>query len=100
MCLKVNHRWLESPTRLCIRLVLELIDIYRSEIVPLADILTPNQFELELLTQTTIVDEAGAWAAMQELHDQGVTSVVLTSLDTGMCPCDVIHDGDSRRGLF
>lgn len=25
----------------------ELKDIYRTEIVPLADILTPNQFELE-----------------------------------------------------
>lgn len=27
----------------------ELLDIYRDEIIPLADIVTPNQFELELV---------------------------------------------------
>jgi len=29
----------------------ELLPVYRDEIIPLADIITPNQFEVELLTE-------------------------------------------------
>jgi len=57
--------------------------MYRQEIVPLADIMTPNQFELELLTETKITSAEEAWRAMTMLHERGVAAVVLTSLDTG-----------------
>lgn len=57
----------------------ELVDVYRDQIVPLADIVTPNQFEAELLTGTQINDEASALRAMKIIHDKGVRIVVLSS---------------------
>eukprot|EP00730_Choanoeca_flexa_P017556 TRINITY_DN8470_c0_g2_i4.p1 TRINITY_DN8470_c0_g2~~TRINITY_DN8470_c0_g2_i4.p1 ORF type:complete len:295 (+),score=47.95 TRINITY_DN8470_c0_g2_i4:56-940(+) len=60
----------------------ELVAMYKQEIVPLADIMTPNQFELELLTDSKIASVDDAWTAMASLHDRGVQAVVLTSLDT------------------
>jgi len=59
----------------------ELTEIYKEEIVPLATILTPNQFEAELLTGHTISSEVEALAACAALHEVGPPSVVLTSLD-------------------
>ena len=59
----------------------ELVGIYRDDIVPLATMLTPNQFEAELLTGVTIATESDALGACQALHEAGPASVVLTSLD-------------------
>lgn len=59
----------------------ELLPIYRDEIIPLADIATPNQFEVELLTGTKIVSEADAWSGMDWFHKQGVKTVALSSSD-------------------
>jgi len=59
----------------------ELVGIYRDDVVPLATMLTPNQFEAELLTGMTIATENDAMAACQALHEAGPRSVVLTSLD-------------------
>src|SRR5690606_22463065 len=36
-----------------------LADIFRHRLVPLASIITPNQFELELLSGRTVRDETG-----------------------------------------
>jgi pyridoxine kinase len=58
----------------------ELPGRYRAEIVPLAAVLTPNQFEAELLTGRRIGDVAGAAAACAALHAMGPPTVVLTSL--------------------
>uniref|UniRef100_A0A3P9LYS2 Pyridoxal kinase n=1 Tax=Oryzias latipes TaxID=8090 RepID=A0A3P9LYS2_ORYLA len=46
-----------------------LLPIYKTKVVPLADILTPNQFERKRLT------------VMDLLHDMGPETVVLTSTD-------------------
>lgn len=61
----------------------DLVEPYRNLVVPLADILTPNQFELELLTECKVTSELEALAAMSRLHDKGVKTVVLSSLDLG-----------------
>lgn len=60
-----------------------LLPIYRDEIIPLADICTPNQFEVELLTGERIVSEADAWQALQWFHERGVRTVALSSTDLG-----------------
>jgi len=57
-----------------------LVAIYRAEVVPLAAVLTPNQFEAELLTERKINSEADAVAACKALHEQGPHTVVITSL--------------------
>ncbi|CAH1799237.1 unnamed protein product [Owenia fusiformis] len=61
----------------------ELLPIYREEIIPLADIVTPNQFEAEILTGQEISTEAEARNAMTCLHNKGVSTVVISSSDLG-----------------
>nr|CAG4641014.1 EOG090X09AY [Eulimnadia texana] len=57
----------------------ELLPIYRDSIIPLADILTPNQFEAELLTGMKIENERDAVKAMHELHKKGARNIVISS---------------------
>lgn len=59
----------------------ELVAIYRSEVLPLASVATPNQFEIENLSGVNIESEADAIKACNVLHDAGVPVVVVTTLD-------------------
>jgi pyridoxine kinase len=54
-------------------------EIFKNEVVPLADIVTPNQFELEALTgmQTTALKDART--AIAKLHASGPGVVLVTS---------------------
>ncbi|KAK3249284.1 hypothetical protein CYMTET_41274 [Cymbomonas tetramitiformis] len=52
-----------------------------SQVVAGASLLTPNQFEAELLTGMKIRTTADALEACRLLHDQGPQSVVITSMD-------------------
>lgn len=56
-----------------------LIPIYQNEILPLADICTPNQFEAEILTGIKIDSKEDALQAIDWFHDRGVKTVVLSS---------------------
>ena len=60
-----------------------LLPIYRDEIIPLCDIATPNQYEVELLTGEKMVNEAGAWKGMEWFHERGVRMVALSSSEIG-----------------
>lgn len=60
-----------------------LLPIYRNEIIPLCDICTPNQYEVELLTETKVKSISDAWKAMEWFHEQGVQTVALSSTDLG-----------------
>ncbi|XP_050392765.1 pyridoxal kinase isoform X1 [Patella vulgata] len=57
----------------------ELLPVYRDVIIPLADIITPNQFELELLTEVSIRSIEDCVKAIDILHERGVVTVVLSS---------------------
>lgn len=61
----------------------ELLPIYRDEIIPLADILTPNQYEAELLTGKTIKSINDAWKAIDEFHGKGIKTVAISSTNLG-----------------
>jgi len=61
----------------------ELLPIYRDEIVPLANITTPNQYEAELITGQKIVKVEDVWNACEWFHSRGVATVVLSSTDLG-----------------
>lgn len=61
----------------------ELLPIYKEVLVPLADILTPNQYEIELLTGHTIKTIDDAWKACDVLHERGCKTVVLSSSELG-----------------
>lgn len=58
----------------------ELVAAYKASLVPLANILTPNQFEAELLTGLEVKSEAQALQAAAVLHDAGPHTVIITSL--------------------
>ncbi|CAD7082181.1 unnamed protein product [Hermetia illucens] len=60
-----------------------LVPIYREQIIPLANVVTPNQFEVELLTQTKITNEQDVWSAMEWFHSRNVNIVVVSSTDFG-----------------
>lgn len=57
----------------------ELKDLYKEEIVPLADILTPNQFEIELLTDTKVNSIHDLQIAIKKLHEAGPQIVAVSS---------------------
>ena len=59
----------------------ELADFFRAEAVELADILTPNRFELETLTGQRVDTLAAAQAASGALLARGLRVILVTSLD-------------------
>lgn len=61
----------------------DLLPIYRDDIIPLADIITPNQYEVELLTEKTISNEKDIWEAVQWFHNRGIDTVAISSSDLG-----------------
>ena len=74
-------------------------EFMRDRIVPAADILTPNQFELEYLTGSSIRSVADLLAAVDALRRQGPGTVLVTSVQTDQTPADSVqmvavgHDG-------
>jgi pyridoxine kinase len=58
----------------------ELVDIYRKEVIPLSNIVTPNQFEVEQLTGMTVNTMDDAKKAADVLHLLGPEIVVITSM--------------------
>jgi pyridoxine kinase len=58
----------------------QLVDIYRREVVSMAQIITPNQLEAELLTGRKIYNLDDAVQACQTLHEKGPSLVVITSM--------------------
>jgi pyridoxine kinase len=60
-----------------------LVQVYRDEIIPLADIITPNQFEAELLAGRKITCEDDAWKCCEIFHKLGVKIVALSSSEIG-----------------
>ncbi|XP_056096851.1 pyridoxal (pyridoxine, vitamin B6) kinase a [Rhinichthys klamathensis goyatoka] len=58
-----------------------MLPVYRDKVVPVADIITPNQFEAQLLTGRSISSEKDAVEVMNLLHSMGPDTVVITSSD-------------------
>lgn len=59
----------------------ELVRLYREKVIPLADVLTPNQFEVEQLTGIAIRSIDDAKRACHELHVMGPSLVIITSME-------------------
>lgn len=60
----------------------------RDKLVPAADIVTPNLFELGYLTGAPVETTADVWAAMQVLQAAGPGIVIATSVQTSDTPPD------------
>lgn len=63
----------------------ECVQIYRN-MFPIASVITPNQFEAELLSDILIKDAESALAALEKLHALGAKTVVITSTEGAECP--------------
>lgn len=74
-----------------------LPEFMRERAVPEADILTPNQFELEALSSHSVATRADLIAALARLHGQGPKIILVTSVMTRETPAEfvelVISDG-------
>ena len=72
----------------------ELVPVYKNNIASLATILTPNQYEAELLSGVSIDSKQSALKACEVLHQQGTQTVVGVSLctrETHLVLCSVTH---------
>lgn len=58
----------------------ELVSVYREKVVPVASMLTPNQFEIEQLTGSRIISEKDGFEACKKLHSAGPKKVIITSI--------------------
>lgn len=65
-------------------------EFIREQALPEADIVTPNQFELELLTDIAIRSVSDAHRAVDALRDAGPKVVLVTSLVTDETPTDAV----------
>ncbi|XP_055352634.1 pyridoxal kinase-like isoform X1 [Paramacrobiotus metropolitanus] len=61
----------------------DVLEVYRDTILSLADIMTPNQFEAELLSDIRITDAQSAVKAMDCLHDKGPRTIIISSSELG-----------------
>ncbi|KAF6204980.1 hypothetical protein GE061_019147 [Apolygus lucorum] len=60
-----------------------LLPIYKETILPLADVITPNQYELELLSGRSITKVDDAWSAIESFHEKGCRTVIVSSSTLG-----------------
>jgi pyridoxine kinase len=74
----------------------DLVDVFREQLVPRADIVTPNRFELELLAGQPVASLAAALAAARILQSgngngPGPEIVLCTSFDRGHGAGDMVE---------
>ena len=65
--------------------------LFRSTIVPAADIITPNQFELGYLTERDITDLDSTLAAVDAAREMGPSTVLVTSVKRPETPGDAVE---------
>lgn len=70
----------------------EAVETLKSELLPVADVVTPNVFEAAILSGIEISDMDSARAACQSIRSLGVRNVVLTGGHFG--GIDILYDGD------
>ncbi|MDR2398413.1 MAG: pyridoxal kinase PdxY [Spirochaetaceae bacterium] len=61
-------------------------DLFKHRLLPLADLITPNQFELEALSGLDTSTLEGAGKAIDALHAQGPQVILVTSFREGLSP--------------
>ncbi|MDR2896985.1 MAG: pyridoxal kinase PdxY [Propionibacteriaceae bacterium] len=74
-------------------------EFLETRVVPKADVLTPNQFELDYLTKRSSQTKADVLAAVDELHARGPQTILVTSATADDLPTDSVSmladDGQS-----
>lgn len=73
------------------------VNIYRDRLIVMADVVTPNQFELELLSEKEITTESTVLEAMDVLHKKGIPIVVLTSFRPAESSKEIYLYGSTKK---
>ncbi len=68
----------------------DVAEFFRARALSAADVVTPNQFELDQLSGRTSATLAEAIAAMDAIHARGPAVVLVTSLHTAETPADTV----------
>jgi len=76
----------------------DIPDMFKNELIPLADMACPNQFELEFLTGITIEDTDDAIRAIDILHEMGPSVVLATSIR--VTPGEISMIASDERGMY
>ena len=66
-------------------------EFMRDRVVPAADVVTPNQFELEFLVGSAVGTVADLLAAVEAVRATGPRRVLVTSVRTDVTPADAIE---------
>ncbi|OBZ85091.1 Pyridoxal kinase [Choanephora cucurbitarum] len=79
----------------------EIVPLYRN-IMKFADVVTPNQFEAETLTESKIENLDDACTVAKKLHELGSSHVVITSLCLPLkhVPLDVQSESSTDESLY
>jgi len=75
------------------------IAVMRDQLLPRADVVTPNMEEASMLTGMSVVDLSSMEEAARALHQLGARSVVVTGGHLGNRAIDVLYDG-RRTAVF
>ena len=75
-------------------------DFFSERALGVADIVTPNQFELDYLTGIVTADDADFVRALSELHRCGPRVILVTSLITAQTPDDALDIAVSANGII
>jgi pyridoxine kinase len=70
-----------------------------ARVLPAADIITPNQFELEFLSGASVATAHEARANLATLHGRGPKVILVTSLGLDDTPAEAIDVAASEAGL-
>lgn len=71
----------------------EVLKAYQHHLLPLADLLTPNLREAELLSGSRLNGLAMVEAAIQVIHSSGPRWVLIKGIRTGIDIVDLLYDG-------
>jgi pyridoxine kinase len=71
-----------------------------SSVLPAADIITPNQFEIEFLSDCRVTDKNEAEASLAKLHAIGPRVILVTSLHLDDTPANAIDVAASESGTI
>ncbi|GAB3494231.1 pyridoxal kinase PdxY [Flexivirga lutea] len=66
-------------------------EFMRDKVIPAADIVTPNQFELDYLTGSEVRTVEGLLQAVDALRERGPRTVLVTSVQTDETPADSVQ---------
>ncbi|KAI9594520.1 protein F57C9.1, isoform c [Syncephalis fuscata] len=75
----------------------DVIPIYRDILLPIADVITPNQFEVELLMGRSLKTETDISQVLNELHDIGPRYIVISSAELENAPSNTMYLFGSER---